>query len=224
MTGGGGGGSSGPFMLDGSVSVDGGGYYATGLSLALPGGGFANIACGLGGLLPTWIHADAGVTLLECCDSDDAGTCATDAGSTCTLPGFRSTTALPCCFCDGNCSEPPQLQICPSLQPTQIDVSVTPLRVTQLPPEMFCTDGGLKALEGCCAPNPGFDYCNYPESVSCTLNATVGSPCCFVAWVNSPHASGPVLLNDCRANGSCECSASGCGNTAGAVCVDIQGP
>lgn len=215
--------SSGPFPLDGSVSVDGGGFYAAGLSLAFPDGGFPNISCEDGGLVPTWIHGDAGVTVLECCHAGDAGTCIGDAGSTCTLPGYRSTSALPCCFCDENCSEPPNLQICPSLQATQIDVAVEPVWNSRLPPEMLCDGGGLRALEGCCTPDLGFNYCNYPGGVSCTLD-TAGSPCCFVAWVGSPHASGPILLNDCRANGSCECnSTGGCGNTAGAACVDIQG-
>ena len=47
--------------------------------------------------------------------------------------------------------------------------------------------------------------------------------CCFTAWAYPSFTTGPILLNDGRVNGACECNPTTgeCSATAGAVCVDI---
>lgn len=217
-SGGGAGGGGEPVYL--TVIDAGGTWREQALRLIYPDGGLVSIDrfCADGGEHPTWIHADGGVTRDdECCSPNFAGLCRGPT-RTCTLPGQRSSPDAGCCFCDESCAEDQDSMICPLEQSSHIDVLVAPVSFSSLPPEFRCADGGLKSLEGCCAPNAGFDSCSF-DSVSCTLEAQSGSPCCLVAW---DYFTPPALLNDCRVNGACECNASGgCANAAGAICVDL---
>jgi hypothetical protein len=111
--------------------------------------------------------------------------------------------------------------VCPWNVPAPIDVVVAQVPVSQLPPIAFCNDGGgLQALGGCCTPDTNMTTCSF-GTVSCSLDPE-GSPCCLAAGFPAGTVNPPVLLNDCRVNGSCECNTSGgCAKAAGAICVDL---
>lgn len=211
-TGGGTGGGGGALQL---VLIDAGSIYEPGVKMRLPDGGYLEF-CADGGIVPTWIHADGGVTTGACCGAF-LDTC-TDGTNTCTMPGSPSQPGRPCCYCDQDCPENEASMVCPYQAPLAIDVLVAPLRISDLPPSAFCADGGLKVLGGCCQPNPGMTSCDF-SGVSCTLEAQSGGPCCLVALGNYTP---PLLSNDCRVNGACDCNTTGgCFNNPGAICVDL---